>query len=36
MTVALPELRVGNPVSHEALSVFPLFTETNGGVDYRL
>src|SRR5210317_1529800 len=36
MTVALPELRVGNPVSHEALSVFPLFTETNGGVDYCL
>ena len=36
MTIALPELRVGNPVSHEALSVFPLFTETNGSVEYRL
>lgn len=36
MTVALPELRVGEPVRHKALSVFPLFTDSNGGVDYRL
>lgn len=36
MTVAIPELRVGDPVRHKALSVFPLFSETNGGVDYRL
>ena len=36
MTVALPKLRVGNPIRHEALSVFPLFSETNSGIDYRL
>ncbi|MFV1965666.1 MAG: ARPP-1 family domain-containing protein [Pirellulaceae bacterium] len=36
MIVALPKLRVGNPVRHEALSVFPLFTETSGSVEYRL
>jgi len=36
MSLALPTLRVGNPLRHEALSVFPLFTEANGGVDYRL
>lgn len=36
MTVALPKLRVGDPVRHEALSVFPLFSEANGGIDYRL
>lgn len=36
MSVALPKLRVGDPLRHEALSVFPLFCEANGGVDYRL
>ena len=36
MSVALPTLRVGDPVRHEALSVFPLFAEPNGQVDYRL
>ena len=36
MTLALPTLRVGDPLRHEALSVFPLFSEANGGVDYRL
>ncbi len=36
MTVAIPKLRVGDPLRHEALSVFPLFTDTNGGVEYRL
>ena len=36
MTVALPKLRVGDPVRHEALSVFPLFSGANGGVAYRL
>ena len=36
MTITLPELRVGDPLCHEALSVFPLFTETNGSVEYRL
>ncbi len=32
----LPELRVGDPIRHEALSVFPLFTEPGGSVDYLL
>ena len=36
MTVALPKLRVGDPVRHEALAVFPLFAEANGQVEYRL
>jgi len=36
MTVALPKLRVGDPLRHEALSVFPLFAEPNGSVDFRL
>jgi hypothetical protein len=36
MSVALPKLRVGDPVRHEALSVFPLFAEPNGNVQYRL
>ena len=36
MSVALPKLRVGDPVRHEALAVFPLFAEANGQVEYRL
>lgn len=36
MTVALPKLRVGDPIRYEALSVFPLFSEPNGRVEYRL
>jgi hypothetical protein len=36
MSVALPKIRVGDPVRHESLSVFPLFSESNSGVDYRL
>ena len=36
MSVALPKLRVGDPVRHEALSVFPLFSDVNGEVEYRL
>ena len=36
MTVPLPELRVGSPIRHESLSVFPLFSDVNGGIDYRL
>ena len=36
MTVALPKLRVGDPIRHEALSVFPIFSEPNGNVEYRL
>jgi hypothetical protein len=34
MSVALPSLRVGDPVRHEALSVFPLFAEPSERVDY--
>lgn len=36
MSVGLPELRVGDPVRHKALSVFPLFAEPNSSVEYRL
>ena len=36
MSVALPKLRVGDPIRHEALAVFPLFAEANGQVEYRL
>ena len=36
MVVAIPELRVGDPQRHGSLSVFPLFAEPNGKVDYRL
>jgi hypothetical protein len=36
MPLALPKLRVGNPLRHEALSVFPLFAEPTGDIDYRL
>ena len=36
MSVTIPKLRVGDPESHEALSVFPLFAEANGTVEYRL
>lgn len=36
MTLALPKLRVGEPLRHESLSVFPLFAELDGSVDYRL
>ena len=36
MIVALPKVRVGDPLRHQSLSVFPLFTETNGSVDYLL
>jgi hypothetical protein len=32
----LPEARVGEPIRHEALTVFPLFTPANGSVDYLL
>jgi hypothetical protein len=33
---AFPEIRVGEPTSHGALTVFPLFAETGGRVDYLL
>ena len=36
MSVGIPRLRVGDPLFHETLSVFPLFSEANGQVDYRL
>jgi hypothetical protein len=32
----LPEVRVGDPVRHEALSVFPLFSTPGEGVEYLL
>lgn len=32
----LPELRVGDPIRHEALTVFPLFSTGDSGVDYLL
>jgi hypothetical protein len=31
-----PEVRIGDPVRHEALTVFPLFTPPHSGVDYLL
>src|SRR4051794_34837622 len=34
--VSLPEVRVGTPLSHESLTVFPLFTESASRVDYLL
>ena len=36
MSVALRKIRVGDPLRHEALAVFPLFSESNGEIDYRL
>ena len=36
MAVTIPQVRVGEPIRHKALSVFPLFTEPNGSVDYLL
>jgi hypothetical protein len=33
----MPEIRVGEPLTHEALSIFPLFSaDGDGGVDYLL
>ena len=32
----LPEIRVGNPLRHEALSVFPLFSTPDHTIDYLL
>jgi hypothetical protein len=34
MPVALPEIRVGQAVRHEALTVFPLFTSQASGLEY--
>lgn len=36
MSIAFPELRVGAPLRHESLCVFPLFGPTQGGIEYRL
>jgi len=36
MSVSIPQLTVGDPTRHEALSLFPLFAEPNGDVEYRL
>jgi hypothetical protein len=36
MTVALPKVRVGDPIRYQALSLFPLFSDVPSHVDYRL
>lgn len=36
MSVNFPEIRVGDPVRHAHLSVFPLFTDGSNDVEYRL
>ena len=32
----LPEIQVGEPIRHECLAVFPLFSPADGGVEYLL
>jgi hypothetical protein len=34
--LVLPEMRVGTPIGHESLILFPIFTEPAGTVDYLL
>lgn len=34
--ISLPEVRVGDPTCHEALTVFPLFSPSGDGVEYLL
>lgn len=36
MLTSFPQLRVGEPMTHNGLSVFPLFGESSSGVDYVL
>ena len=36
MSISLPEIRVGEPIRHQSLTVFPLFTEDSPDVDYQL
>lgn len=36
MSVALPKIHVGDPLRHESLSVFPLFSDANSEVAYLL
>jgi hypothetical protein len=33
---AFPETRIGTPIQHESLTVYPLFTETSASVQYLL
>src|SRR5215467_3164493 len=32
----LPDIRVGDPIRHQALAAFPLFSAADGAVDYLL
>jgi hypothetical protein len=34
--LTMPQIRVGDPIRHEALAVFPLFAGSDEGVDYLL
>ena len=36
MSVQIPEVRVGEPLRFEALTVFPLFTDSDSPVEYDL
>lgn len=36
MTVTFPKIRVGSPVRHESLSVFPLYADRVAEIEYRL
>jgi len=36
MTLTLPFVRVGNPIRHHSLTIFPLFTDADPVVDYWL
>lgn len=36
MSVTFPHLRIGEPIRHEQLSVFPLFADAPAGVEYVL
>ena len=36
MTLTLPNLRVGEPIRHESLSVFPLFSDSRSEIEYEL
>ncbi len=34
--LTIPQVRIGDPIRHESLTVFPLFAEAGGAVDYLL
>jgi hypothetical protein len=36
MSVHIPKVRVGKPLQFESLTVFPIFTEEDSGIDYVL